>query len=213
MASSSKVVHLSDVRRAALRAVDDDPDALARALREGEPWAERAFLEQRTPHVERILTRILGARTDLDDLVQEVFVRAFQRVEELREPRALQGWLTSIAVFVAREAIRSSRRRRWLQFMAPEETPELPAALASPEVRAAARAFYQVVAALDADARIAFTLRFVEGMELAEIAGACGVSLATVKRRIKAAEADFIERAEAHEALVDWLEEGTRWPR
>jgi RNA polymerase sigma-70 factor (ECF subfamily) len=68
-----------------------------------------------------------------------------------------------------------------------------------------------VVGQLDADARIAFTLRFVEGMELAEIARACGVSLATIKRRIKSAEAEFAERGQANEMLADWFEEGTRW--
>jgi RNA polymerase sigma-70 factor (ECF subfamily) len=170
-------------------------------------------LEQYTPHVERILTRILGGPGDFDDLVQEVFVRAFRRVEELRDPRALEAWLTSITVFVAREAIRAKARRRWLSFVAPEETPEVEAPVASPEVRAAIRAFYQVVGQLDADARIAFTLRFVEGMELGDIAEACGVSVATIKRRIKSAEAEFAERGQAHEVLAQWFEEGTRWRR
>jgi RNA polymerase sigma-70 factor, ECF subfamily len=213
MPPPSKVVRLADVRTAPPQPADEDPVELARALREGEAWAERALLEQQTAHVERILTRILGGRSDLDDLVQEVFVRAFERVEELREPRALRGWLTAIAVFVAREAIRAGKRRRWLVFLPKEETPEPVSPTAPPEVRAAVRAFHDVVGRLDADARIAFTLRFVEGMELAEIAGACGVSLATIKRRIKSAEAEFSERGRAHEALADWFEEGTRWRR
>jgi RNA polymerase sigma-70 factor (ECF subfamily) len=207
LASSSNVVRLS-VRRAD----SSDPAALARALAAGEVWAERALLEQHTGHLERLLTHILGGRDDLDDLVQEVFVRALERVDELREPRALRGWLTAIAVFVAREAIRARRRRRWLIFLPPEETPELACADASPEVRAAVRAFYEVVGRLDADERIAFTLRFVEGMELTEVAAACGVSLATIKRRLKKAEGEFSARGRAHEALADWFEEGTRWP-
>ena len=55
-------------------------------------------------------------------------------------------------------------------FLPPEETPELAAPAASLEARAALRAFYEVVGHLDPDARIAFTLRVVEGMELTEIA-------------------------------------------
>lgn len=205
IASSSKIVRLS-VRRA-----EGDPAALARALVAGEAWAERALLEQHTGHLERLLTHVLGVRDDLDDLVQEVFVRAFARVDELREPRALRGWLTAIAMFVAREAIRARRRRRWLIFLPPEETPEVSCSGASPEVRAAVRAFYEVVGRFDADDRIAFTLRFVEGMELTDVAAACGVSLATIKRRLKRAEAEFSARGRAHEALADWFEEGTRW--
>src|SRR5262249_21376297 len=137
--------------------------ALARGWCERAAWAERALLERYTAHVERVLTRILGAHTDLDDLAQEVFVRAFQRVEDLRDARAIRAWLTAIAVFVAREAIRRKRRRRWLVFLPPDETPDIQTNAASPEARAALRAFYEVVDHLDADRRIAFTLRFVDG--------------------------------------------------
>jgi RNA polymerase sigma-70 factor, ECF subfamily len=212
MPHPSKIVHLRDARKAPHR-IEDDPAQLAQALQAGEAWAERALLERHTLHVKRILTRILSARVDLDDLVQEVFVRAFRRVEELREPWAVRPWLTAITVFVAREAIRAKRRRWWLLFLPPEEMPEIVAPLASPEMRAAVRAFYEVVGQLDTDARIAFTLRFVEGMELAEVASACGVSIATIKRRIKSAEAEFAERGQAHEMLAEWFEEGTRWRR
>ena len=212
MPPSPKIVRLHEARRAEPPGAEEDPTALARGLRAGEGWAQRMLLERYTDKLERTLTRILGGRADLDDLVQEVFVRAFDRVEELREPRALGAWLTAIAVYVAREAIRRRRRRRWLVFLPPEETPEPVTSAASPEMRAAVRAFYDVVGRMDADARIAFTLRFVEGMELAEVAGACGVSLATIKRRLKSAEAEFVERAQGNEALAGWLEEG-RWAR
>jgi RNA polymerase sigma-70 factor, ECF subfamily len=213
MAGSNKVVLLDNARRAKSAPRAADESALARAICEGEGWAERALLAQYAGHVERILTRILGGRSDLDDLVQDVFLRAFERVEDLREPRALRGWLSSIAVFVAREAIRKKQRRRWLLFLPPEEVPELEVPEASPEARAALRAFYEIVGRLDADARIAFTLRFVEDMDLTEIADACGVSLATIKRRIKSAEAEFFARGKGNEALADWFEEGTRWHR
>jgi len=61
--------------------------------------------------------------------------------------------------------------------------------------------------------RIAFTLRFVDGMGLSEIADACRVSLATIKRRIKVGEAEFLARGKACEELAEWFEEGTRWHR
>lgn len=216
MAGSRKVIHLVEAPKGSrdARARAAEPPDLARlvhALRAGEPWAERAFLEGETPHVERILTRILGWHSELDDLTQEVFSRAFARMQELREPEALRGWLSSIAVFVAREAIRKRRRRRWLIFLPPQETPELPAAPVSPEARAALRTFYDVLSSMDADARIAFSLRCVAGMELSEIAEVCEVSLATIKRRIKRAADDFYARGRARPELVDWFEEGTRW--
>lgn len=212
MPSSPTVIRLDEVRRAALaRVPPPDEEALVRDLRDGKRWAERALLERHGKHVERVLTHILGARSDLDDLAQEVFVRAFQRVGDLREPQALRGWLSGFAANVAREAIRKQRRRWWQVLRSPEETPEIEAPSCSPEDRAALRAFYEVLGQMDADARIAFTLRHVEGLELTEVAAICGVSLATIKRRLKAAEGDFCARGRAHEALVDCFEEGTRW--
>lgn len=184
---------------------------MVNGLQNGEGWAQHALLADYTHHVERILTRILGNHTDLDDLVQEVFIRSFERIRELRVPGALGGWLTSIAVYVAREAIRRKRRRRWLSFVPPEETIETEMPTASPEVRAAVMAVYEVIGHLNPDEQIAFTLRFIEEMELSEIAAVCGVSLSTVKRRIKRAETRFEERGTAHEMLAPWFKEGTRW--
>jgi RNA polymerase sigma-70 factor (ECF subfamily) len=185
--------------------------ALIRGLCAGEPWAERALIDRYGAHVERILMRILGGHSDLDDLTQEVFVRAFERLDELHDPPALRRWLSAIAVFVAREAIRRRKRRQWLVFLSAETTPEIEVPAASLEARAALRAFYDVVDSLDADKRIAFTLRFVEGMELGEIAEVCDVSLATIKRRIKSAEVEFYGRGMLRAELVDWFEEGKRW--
>ena len=220
MASPPPVVRLDEARRAALarssapgREPAGDEEELVRGLRDGKRWAERALLERYGAHVERVLTHILGSHTDLDDLAQEVFLRALSRVADLREARALKEWLSAFAANVAREAIRRKRRRWWQVLQPPEETPELPAPSASVEDRAALHAFYEVLGGLDADARIAFALRYVEGMELTQVAGICGVSLATIKRRISAAEAQFCAKGRAHEALADWFEEGTRWRR
>jgi RNA polymerase sigma-70 factor (ECF subfamily) len=221
MPGPGKVIHLLDPHRGtepqaspqapAGQEPETSEAALIRRLCAGDPWAERALVERYTAHVDRILMRILGGHPDLDDLTQEVFVRAFERLDELHDPPALGRWLAAIAVFVAREAIRRKKRRRWLVFLPAEATPEIEVPAASLEARAALRAFYEVVDGLDADQRIAFTLRFVEGLSLGEIAEMCDVSLATIKRRIKSAEVDFYARGTLRAELVDWFEEGKRW--
>jgi RNA polymerase sigma-70 factor (ECF subfamily) len=78
-------------------------------------------------------------------------------------------------------------------------------------VSEALRATYAVLAELPADERIVFALRHVDGMELIAVAGACGISLATVKRRLGRAQRTFCERAEKHAALVEWLGKGDPW--
>ena len=58
------------------------------------------------PRVERIVAGALGPDTELDDVVHDVFVRALEGVGALKDPGALAGWLSTLAVFTAREKIR-----------------------------------------------------------------------------------------------------------
>ncbi len=77
-------------------------------------------------------------------------------------------------------------------------------------MRESLRVTYAVLDRLGVDERIAFALRFIEGLELAEIAAACGVSFNTVRRRLARAEKRFLALAQREPALHEWLEGGTR---
>ena len=147
---------------------------------------------------------------ELADLLHEVFARALAQIDSLEDPAALKWWLTTIAVFTAREHIRRRMRGRWLRFFASEDLPDLPVAGADEEVRESLRMTYAVLDRLGVDDRIAFSLRFIEGLDLAEVAAACGVSLNTIKRRLARAEKRFVALARREPALHDWLERGTR---
>jgi len=64
---------------------------------------------------------------------------------------------------------------------------------------------------LPANERLAFALRFVQGLTLPEAAEVCRVSLATYKRRLARAERTFLEGARRYPELFPWLENGMRW--
>lgn len=183
---------------------------LLRGLHARNPAAERRLLDTHAALVERILFRILGDIRSLEDMVQDVFARVFSRIDDVREPEALKPFITSVTVFVAREALRKKRRHRWLSFFASDDLPEV-AASVDAEAREGVRAFYRALETLDPDERVAFTLRIVERQELTEVAAACNVSVATVKRRVQRAEATFVERCKRDEVLSTWLAEGDRW--
>ena len=79
------------------------------------------------------------------------------------------------------------------------------------EGRQTLRAVYAVLQRMPADERIAFALRYIDGMELTEVAAACSISLATVKRRLRRSEDRFLRSARSHSLLEKWVEEGSRW--
>jgi RNA polymerase sigma-70 factor (ECF subfamily) len=187
-----------------------DDAALVSALTRGDVASRAELFERYASHVQRVLVRVLGFDPDLADLLHEVFVRALAQVARLEDPAALKAWLTAIAVFTAREHIRRRTRSRWLRFFANEELPEPPTSGADHEARESLQRMYAVLARLPIDDRIAFSLRFIEGLDFGEVAVACGVSLNTIKRRLARAEKRFVALARNEPALHEWLERGTR---
>lgn len=188
----------------------DDAELVA-ALRRGDGRARMILVERYEPLVERLVAGALGIDAEIPDVVQDVFVAVLEGIRNLKDASALRSWIATLAVFTARGRIRRRRRWRWIRFVAPEDVPEVPVAGPQGETLEAVRATYGILAGFPADERIAFSLRFISEMQLTEVASACSVSLATIKRRVARAERRFVEAASAHPALNERLANGGRW--
>ena len=201
----------SDERRAVVRPIGfvGDDAALVAAIRVGHPGAKATLFDRHADHVQRVLVRILGVDQELPDLLHDVFIAALEGIDDLREPAQLRAWLTRIAVFVARGCIRRRVRRRWLRFV--DEVPEVPAAAAPEAERAALAATYRVLSKMPTDERIPFALRHIDQMELTEVAAACDVSLATIKRRLSAAHKTFVKLSRDEPTIREAIAEGDRF--
>jgi RNA polymerase sigma-70 factor, ECF subfamily len=186
--------------------IPDSEVALVAALQAGRADARHVLFDRYSRDVERVLFRVLGPDTELADLLQDVFVVALGSIDQVRDPRALRGWLTGIAVRKARKCIVKRQRWRLIQYFAPSDVPEQEALVAPLEISEALRCTYEVMSRLPADERVAFALRFIDGMELTAVASACSVSLATIKRRLARAQRTFTNLAWQHPALAEWLE-------
>lgn len=173
-------------------AADDPGDAeLVVRARDGGTWARGELFLRHAPRLTAMLTRLLASTTDAEDAVQDTFVEAFETLSSLREPGAFGGWVTRIAVHKAHRRFRKRKLLRMLGLdrAAPDATLAQLADLdAPPEVRAELVLVERVLATLPVPERMAWMLRHVEGHELLDVARACDCSLATVKRRIAAAE-------------------------
>lgn len=178
---------------------------MACALTERQPGAAAAFYEQYAPHVLRTLHAVLGVDAEIPDLLQDVFLYAVYNTRQLRNPERLKSWLTSIAVFSARAQLASRTRRKRLILHAPVlPTQHDPACL---DARNAVREMYAILDELPIDERMAFALRYLDGVSLTDTAAACEISLSTLKRRLARSSRRFLLRVQARPALATWLKE------
>jgi RNA polymerase sigma-70 factor (ECF subfamily) len=188
-----------------------DPADRVRAAQRGDPGAWAALYDRYAPYLHGVLLRVLGPDAEIGDVLQEVFLEAVRSIGRLEHPSRVRDWLVSIAVFRARALIRRRRRLAWLHLGDPREHEEPEASPAS-DVDGAVRALYRVLRTMPADDRVVFALRYVAGFELAEVAEARGVSLATVKRWLQRAEGAFLAEARREPALEPLIE-ASRWGR
>jgi RNA polymerase sigma factor (sigma-70 family) len=163
---------------------DADDEALVRGLRAGDPRSTREAWYRFGPTVRRLLVRALGRIPELEDLSQEVFITFFDRVRTIRDPRTVTAFVMSITAFKIRHHLRWRWVRRWMvpagdALPADPRTVQLDA-----DSREALRRFFAALDRLGALDRTAFSLRFVEELELQQVADAMGWSAATTKRRL-----------------------------
>ena len=147
---------------------------------------EQAF-RAHASYVATIGYRMLGTRDELDDLVQDVFLSAQGTLRKLRHPEAIRSWLATVTVRVARQRLRARRLRQFLHLPTSGISSEdLPDRAASPETKSLVSAIFRALETLPVNARLAWSLRYLQGERLETIATLCGCSLAAVKRRLVA---------------------------
>jgi len=110
-------------------------------------------------------------RRDVDDLVQDVFLTAYTRIRELREPAAFGGWIAAMARNRATDYLRQSRE----QVELPDELP------GGDPIEAETFAVLQVIRKLPEAYRDTLLMRLVEGMSGQEIADRTGLAAGSVR--------------------------------
>jgi RNA polymerase sigma-70 factor (ECF subfamily) len=164
------------------------PDAQLVALGcKGETHALEVLYRRHASFAIHLAARIEGSARDVEDIVHDAFLRAFERLNDLTDRGAFRSWLGAIVVHAVRSRMRRARLMSLLGMGKAAEPVDLDALAspdASPHVRAQIAQIYALLRTLPTDERIAWTLRAVEGHDLETVARLTRCSLATVKRRI-----------------------------
>lgn len=154
-----------------------------------------AFLHNYQNMVFSTAMRLLANQSDAEDITQEVFLRAFERFDQLRDSPTVGGWLKTVATNLSLNHL-SRYRARWsffsdlfhgseegdeqmvVDFPSPVDTDEM---LAGADRR---KLVEQALQSLPPAQRVPLVLYHLEGLRYEEIAEKVGVSLGKVKTDI-----------------------------
>jgi RNA polymerase sigma-70 factor, ECF subfamily len=169
---------------------------LLRLARKGDPGAFRILIRRHDRYLYRMARSIVLNDQDAEDVVQETYARAFNRIVGFRGESSLQAWLTRIALNEARRRHRSHRRLVGLEvidsvsgqrnaqihpspMISQDQDPER--ATAQQQIRIVLE---RAIEALPEAFRTVFVMRDVEGANTEETASILGIRPQTVKTRL-----------------------------
>ena len=166
-----------------------------------------ALVRQYRPRLFRFLLASVRNRETAENLTQDCFFRAYQARAGFRGASSIGTWLMRIAANLLRDHESNSRLKFWRRNLrADADIADLSYAIPDPQrspealaaMREQVRAVWSAAAELPARQRTVFLLRFVEDMDLLEIAAATGIKEGTVKthlfRALQAVRAGLEER-------------------
>lgn len=169
---------------------DSDPDpvrtaamfALAEGLKRGDESAFEQLYREYSDGVFHVALRVVGDASLAQDVLQEVFIVVFRRIETWRGEGSLKAWLYQITV---RSALRAKRRRPLTRDFEDEETGPPPAVHDPPPAEADFRAAVdREIRRLPTRARLVFVMHVVEGLTHPEIAAILEVDEGTSKSQL-----------------------------
>lgn len=179
--------------------------AAPRAAAEG--LSAESIFRQHGRDVVRIVRRLVGPSapdSDVDDLVQQVFVAVHKDLHRFRGDSAITTWLYGIASKTVLMHFRSGRRRARAMEAFTEAKTAAPDRSGNPESEALRaeelRSVWRCLSEMSPKKRVVFVLAEVEGLSGREIAQALGIKEATVWSRLFHARQELVEhlRKEQH---------------
>ncbi|HEY1908641.1 MAG TPA: sigma-70 family RNA polymerase sigma factor [Myxococcaceae bacterium] len=164
--------------------------ACVEGVRRGDAVAAEALVRRFEPQVRRLVRAHRPRAVPEDDLVQEVFLAVFTRLDHYRERGGIPfaHWLSRLTINLCRDALRSERRRRPTPALSPETLQWISSLVADPappvdEVLAARAAVEALLSQLPPDDRLLLTLLSLEERSLEEVAALTGRNRTVLKVR------------------------------
>jgi RNA polymerase sigma-70 factor, ECF subfamily len=163
-----------------------EPLGLVERCQRGETEAFRQLFREHQADVARLAQRMLGRGTDLEDIVQEVFLQVHRSIRDFRHGARFSTWLYRVTVNVVLMHRRAAKSRPVFG-EAPETLVAVdhrPFADEQLERQRRAQAFHRLLDRLSEKKRLVFVLHELEGLAPGEIAAIVGSPVLTVRTRL-----------------------------
>jgi RNA polymerase sigma-70 factor (ECF subfamily) len=148
----------------------------------GDRAAYETILNQFAPMVFRLISRFFRTREDVEDLAQDVFLKLFARLNQIRPDENFPGWLARVTVNTCYDELRKKRRRKVaIETYGPLIATETPRPALEPDQFGKMR---MALEALDPKFKVPLILKEVEEMSVEEIARTMGITQTNVKVRL-----------------------------
>lgn len=169
--------------------------SLRALLKRRDEQAAAWLFDELGDEVNRIVWRLLGGDSEHDDIVHETMCSILKSAHRVNDLSRLKSWARSVAVNTVKMTLRRRKWRRLFSELSEEiEEERFETWVPDEQKREEVRNLYRALKHLSSEERIALVLRHVEEFELTEVADACQVSLATIKRWLQKAEQKLKER-------------------
>lgn len=161
-------------------------EALLAAAGTGDAAAIALLFRRHHKTLYRAFTRLLGAREDLDDLVQATFLEAWRSAPSFSGRSSAKTWLIGIAYNVFRHHVRAQSRRRsaFRLFALESQESVTPISESQVDARRDLASLEAAVLKLPEDLRVVFVMCQLEDLNSREVAEALGTREGTVRRRL-----------------------------
>lgn len=187
--------------------------ALVQAVQRGDRAAFRALYDEHKQRVYRTALRLLGSRTQAEDVTQDVFVIVYRQIDTFDYQSAFITWLYRITLNACYAVMRKAQRRAKYRAGSIDTTAFEQQHIAQNEAKSDAqvhrqeveRAIERALQALPPDLRATFVLREIEGLSYDELARVLKVAPGTVASRLARARqqlADGLSRLDFDESYL-----------
>lgn len=162
-----------------------DERPLIKRVLAGDAAAERKLYDAHVDRVFRLAFRMTGDATQAEDLTQDIFIRAFDRLADYRGEAPFAGWLHRVATSVILTGLRRRKRRQEMESTRDDlEWVAEPAPTPDHDLK---RRLDRAVDRLDDNHRLVFVMHDLEGFTHREIAVVMDAPVGTIKARLSRA--------------------------